>query len=316
MTEPTGTPGPQEPEGGAPDAVEEELAPVHFPSVRGSRDAARAEDLSGATPDAATRGIPGPATETPDAAAPAWSDELGTDAAPDARAGASDDDLSATDAGAAATEGTDGRGWFARLPWWAWVAAGVVVIAVVVAIVVGTRSGGPSGAATAPTVTTTLPAPTPTATPVDHSDGSDLFTSLPGTTAQFVLTAVADAPAWVDDSDAVESYTLTYQGPSTASVSSASPVTVSYTAVVGQWAKAEDATAFAASLVSAQPADPTATTTNGDVTAAGTKVGTSTITVPADAAADGTAVWTNGTVVVQVTGPGADLQRFFDGFGW
>jgi len=293
MTEPTGTPGPlDEGASAAGDDAYEEPAPVRFPSVRGHGTPPEGvgDGLDGAAADAGTGAVPTaePAPSTGETAIPA---ERASDG--------------------------DARGWWARLPWWAWAVVGLVVVAVVVVVVLATRGGSsPSGTVTAPEVTVTAPAPTPTATPLDHAEGSDLFTGLPDASGQFVLTSASESTGWVDDGDAIESYDLTYTGPSTASATSEKPVTVAYRVVVGQWKKAEDATAFATSLTAAAPADPTSTVTTGDVTVDGKTVGTSTITVPPGTGTDGTAVWTNGTVVVQVTGPGADLQRFFDGFGW
>jgi len=224
-----------------------------------------------------------------------------------------------TDSTSADDAPTGSRPWWKRLPWWAWLVIGLVVVAVGVTVAVVATSGGsatPAPTVTAPAVTRTAPAPEPTASPIDHSQGSDLFAALPDTSGQFVLTAAKKAPSWVDDDDAIESYTLTYQGPSTASASSSAPVSEVYEVVVGQWEKPKEATHQAAALVAAQQADPTATTTTDDVTVDGKVVGSVTLTVPQDATADGTAVWTDGTVVVQATGPGADLQRFFDGYGW
>jgi hypothetical protein len=83
---------------------------------------------------------------------------------------------------------------------------------------------------------------------------------------------------------------------------------VTYDIVVGQWPTPAEAAAQAAALVAAAPA-PSST---GDVTVAGAVTGTFSIWSVDDATA--TATWTNGTVLLQATGPAADIENFYLAF--
>lgn len=228
-------------------------------------------------------------------------------------------------AGAAdATEDSSRSGiaaFVSNLPWWVWAVIGAVVIAiVVVAIVVlgGKDSETPAVVTTtAAPVTQTEPAPEPTGTPLDHSDGTALFVALPDSAAQFVLAAAAENDTWTADGGAIESYALTYVGPMTDTLADTVPQDATYAATVGQWKTAKAAAAFADTLARTLSTDESKTTTTSDVIVDGETVGKLVIGLPADdPAAEGEAVWTNGTVVVQATGPGVDLARFYAGFGW
>ncbi|GAA2235859.1 hypothetical protein GCM10010401_04730 [Rarobacter faecitabidus] len=292
-----------------------------FPPVRGGSDGGRsggqpADDQLGsgtqATPasDASHTGpIEGAAT-APVAPAGALADEpaehladviLGGDADGNAE---DDSDAAESEAPEDASEDQDGK---KRFAWWVWALIGggaLLVIAGVVIAIVSSRSGAP---APAPTVTVTADAPTPAGTPFERGTGSELFQAIPATGNQFTLTALADNAAWVDDRDAIEAYDATY----TATIDGAE-VTLSVT--IGQWGDADEA-AEAAKVVTAETVG--TDTALSDVRAGDAVVGNlwaPLAGLPGDATPAGL-VWTNGSTVIALTGPGDQLQRFYDGYG-
>lgn len=189
----------------------------------------------------------------------------------------------------------------------------VLVAAVVLFFVLRPADAEPAASAT---VTTTLPVPTATSEPLDRADATALVQALPGTVRQFVLATVEPTDAL---EGAVEGWTVVYEGEalssdgssaSAVSTGSADAPAAGFTVTVGQWADAERASEAAAAL-SAELGEPTSTE---DVTV-GDEVTGSLSFYGEDDASEGTAVWTNGTVVLRAVGPASEVVNFATGFG-
>lgn len=190
-----------------------------------------------------------------------------------------------------------------RLPgpaWLPWAVGGVVALVVVVVAVLlltGDDAGEP---ATPAAVEVVGPEPTPAAEPVVRGEGSALFLALPDSVRQYSLASIAPSDAFAGVA-ALESVTASYSGPLEGSE-------VTYDVVVGQWPTPAEAAAQALALVGAAPAP----TSAGEVTVGGAVTGTFSISSVDDTTA--TATWTNGTVLLQATGPAADVENFYLAF--
>lgn len=181
---------------------------------------------------------------------------------------------------------------------WLWVVVGVVVLALaaVAALWLTNRGGAPEEPK--PSVVT-LPYPTPTVSAIPKVDGSDFYDALPDTVLAFALSQVAPGDAMLG-AGALEGYQLDYtDGAQTATV------------LAGQWPTAEEATAAAALLVTAASEGATGEPTTAPVEVAGAEVGTAT-TVEHDGTT--TVVWTNGTAVLQVSGPSAVVPDLYTAY--
>jgi hypothetical protein len=191
-----------------------------------------------------------------------------------------------------------------------------VVVLVIAAIVIGivVSSGDDTADDTPPAVATTilLPSPTPTVEPVARPATTAFAVALPTTVLQYALATSAADPEW-QAAGAIEAYTETYTDGGSGTVTVRS----------GQWETAEEASAFAATLVAAFPPapatpDPSASPTgptlpqSGDVNAGGAVAGTYSIADAGDGT--GVAVWVNGTTVFQATAPVADIVDFYNAF--
>lgn len=185
---------------------------------------------------------------------------------------------------------------------WSVVGAVVVVAAAVVGFLLlqGDDEGSQAAPSPVPTVTHTLPAPTATTDPVARGEGSALFTALPGTVRQYVLTSITPGDL-AAQAGALETYDLSYAG----ALGDADAV---YTVQVTQWATPEDATAAADALsASFAPASST-----GEVQAGGAAVGAFSLFGEGTSTSETAhAVWTNGTVVLHASGPAADITNFY-----
>ncbi|PFG34162.1 hypothetical protein [Sanguibacter antarcticus] len=205
------------------------------------------------------------------------------------------------DPGTVADPGASARRKLPGPPWLPWAIGGVLLLAVVVGLVVWLTGEDASEPTEMPSaVEVVLPEPTPVAEPVDRGDGSALLLSLPGAVRQFVLTAIAPSDAFAAAA-ALESVAATYTGPLDGS-------DVDYEVVVGQWPTAEEAAAQAATTVAAG-SEPVS---SGEVTVAGEPAGTYSIMSVDEETS--TAVWTNGTVLLQATGPTSDIENFYLAF--
>lgn len=197
-----------------------------------------------------------------------------------------------------------------------WFVIGVPVVLVAAVVLFFVLRPADSDPAATATVTTTLPVPTASSEPLDRADATALVQALPGTVRQFVLATVEPTDAL---EGAVEGWTVVYEGEalssdgssaSAVSTGSADATDSGFTVTVGQWADAERATEAAAGL-SADLGEPTSTE---DVTVGDEVTGTLSF-YGADGASEGTAVWTNGTVVLRAVGPASEVVNFATGFG-
>ena len=200
-----------------------------------------------------------------------------------------------------------------------WVVIGVPVVLVAAVVLFFVLRPGDDRTASA-TVTTTLPVPTATSEPLDREGATALVQALPGTVRQFVLATVEPT----DTLDgALEAYVAGYagdaldaQGSPAASATSPSATGTTetaasgFTVTVGQWKDAAAATE-AAAVLTADLGEPTSTE---DVTV-GDEVTGSLSFFLADGEPEGTAVWTNGTVVLRAEGPASEIVNFATGFG-
>jgi len=197
----------------------------------------------------------------------------------------------------------------------------VVVVIGVVAGIIASRSSGSDDAPPPVASTILLPSPTPSVDPVARTATTAFAAALPTSVLQYALATSEPYPDW-QAAGAIEAYTETYTDGESGTVS----------VQVGQWESAEEAGAFAATLVAALPqatADtatdaPTASASasaaadapdlpqSGDVTAGGQKAGTYTIVDAGDGT--GIAVWTNGTVVFRVVAPVDEIVDVYSAF--
>ncbi|MEP7763465.1 hypothetical protein [Sanguibacter sp. 25GB23B1] len=183
-------------------------------------------------------------------------------------------------------------------PWLPWVIGGVVAVVVVVLVVLGLdRDDSPGSSSTPSPVEVVGAVPTPVAEPVVRGEGSALFLSLPDSVRQYVVTEIAPSEAFAAAA-ALESVTATYTGP-------LDGAEVGYTVTVGQWPTPAEAAANAAAVVAAA-GEPIS---SGEVTVAGAPAGTYSIHGVDDTLS--TVVWTNGTLLLQATGPAADIENFY-----
>jgi hypothetical protein len=202
-----------------------------------------------------------------------------------------------TDAGSAPTPPTDAVGPGAarsRRPLVLGVAAGVLVLGGATAAVLGGALGGDPPAPEPDVVV--LPSPTPTVAPVARQPVSPFVDALPATVLEFALTSLAeDRPLLLNG--AHDAYRLDYSDGGTRTL----------TVLAAQWPTTEEAAAaYAAAVAAAGPPAQDGQPTTGDVVAGGSVTGAWTVTAPGDGT--GTVTWSNGTAVLQLTGP-ADLVR-------
>ncbi|MBO9568449.1 MAG: hypothetical protein J7503_06450 [Cellulomonas iranensis] len=243
-------------------------------------------------PAATPQGVPGPG-----AGRPAWAPS-GASAAPEPAPARHDD---------------RGRG---RPAWLLPVVVGVVVLLVAGAVagILLTRDRGAGAAPTGTASTVVLPAPTPATAPVAREATTAFAAALPTTVLQYAL-ASSQEDAERLAAGAVEAYveTLTDGAGGTVTVRAA------------QLESPEAATALqqqvAATLpvpapdTGATPVDPDAPDLpeSGDVTVGGEVVGTYTVADAGDGT--GVAVWRNGTAVLQLTAPLADVLDAYRAYG-
>jgi hypothetical protein len=178
------------------------------------------------------------------------------------------------------------------------VLAGTVVLGGAAAVVLGVLDVGRGQDAAAPE-TVVLPSPTPTVAPVARQPVSAFADSLPSSVLTFALTSIAEHPPLLL-AGAVEGWRLDYTDGAGGAL----------TVTAGQWeTDADAAAALAAATAAAGGASvPVADgePTTGEVQVGGAVVGTWTLTQAPDGTA--TVSWSNGTAVLQATGP-ADVVR-------
>ncbi len=193
------------------------------------------------------------------------------------------------------------------------VAAVVVLAGIVVGIVLAQRPAKGTGAAQtpAPTVTVLLPSPTPTVAPVARQATSAFAKALPTSVLRYALASSAADAEW-QTAGAIEAWDETYTDGASGTL----------TLRAGQWETADEAKAFAATLVAAAPtpaATPAASAAagsglpkSGDVTAGGATVGTFSVVDAGNG--NGIAVWTNGQSVFWLSAPLADAYAAYTAF--
>lgn len=189
--------------------------------------------------------------------------------------------------------------------------AAVVVVAGIVAGVLLTRDGSAAPAPTPTTVVTTIvaPVPTPTVAPSERATTTAFTAALPPSVLQYAYASSQPATDW-QAAGALEAWVDTYGD------GGAGTLTVQ----AGQFATADEATAFAATLVAALPSaapspaatDAPALPQTGQVVAGGTTVGGYTIVDGGDGT--GIAVWSNGTAVFRLVAPLADVVNAYRAF--
>ncbi|WP_425955149.1 hypothetical protein [Xylanimonas sp. McL0601] len=152
-----------------------------------------------------------------------------------------------------------------------------------------------------PTTTVTAPVPTPTISPAKRSGEQTALTkALPDTVLAFAQQTITNLPAWQDDHQAVESWTVTY-----ADGKGADATTITLQA--GQWSDAADASSFYTAQVKAAGTP----VKDGAVEVGGKEAGQYAL-VPGEAGAS--LWWRNGTVVMHAQGAQDDLEAFYSAF--
>ena len=234
----------------------------------------------------------------------------GDDGGPGDRGGAGD-------GGGAGRDGGPGGPGRRRLPAWLLVLLGVLVVAGVVAavLVLSNRPTPRTPPPVADPEIVTLAPPTPSVDPVERQPGTAFSDTLPSVVLGHALTEIGEHEPLLA-AGALEGYRLLYSDGSGGDV----------TVLAGQWRDAEGArAAFDAALAAAgvppemataetaadageapddeAPAEPE----GGAVEVDGAEVGRF-VFMPAEDGATGTVWWTNGTVLLQATGP-ADAVR-------
>lgn len=191
----------------------------------------------------------------------------------------------------------------------------VVVVALLV-VVVGAVWGVLHATGT-PTVTTStllVPSPTPTVEPVARTATSAFAAALPTSVLQYALASSVNDDEWLGKG-ALEAYAETFTDGTGTTLG----------LQVGQWATPQEATAVLGALTAA-PATATAAATpgasatadaaglprTGTVDAAGQAVGSYVIVDNGDGT--GTATWTNGTALLQLSGPVTEIARAYSAF--
>lgn len=185
-----------------------------------------------------------------------------------------------------------------RLPLWVPIGTGVLVVAAVVVAVVLLTGRQPEVAPVPEAEVVTLAPPSPTVEPIERAAGTPFLDALPSTVLAFALSSVAEEPSLLQ-SGALESYRLDYtDGSQTVVVRAA------------QWPGADGAAAAFATAAAALTG--TGEPSEGPVEVDGAEVGRY-LVVPGSEGA-GTALWTNGTVLVQVEGPADSVKDVFAAF--
>ncbi|MBU4215163.1 MAG: hypothetical protein KJ792_10950 [Actinobacteria bacterium] len=197
-----------------------------------------------------------------------------------------------------------------------WILAVVIVVLV---LVVGGAVWGVLHAGGTPTATSStvlIPSPTPTVEPVARTATSTFAAALPTTVLQFALASSAADDAWVAKG-ALEAYAETFADGSGATLG----------LQVGQWVTPQETTAVFGAITAAAPTSPasspaTASSTatagtdglprSGSVEVGGQATGSYLIVDNGDGT--GTATWTNGTALLQLTGPVAEIARLYAAF--
>jgi hypothetical protein len=204
-----------------------------------------------------------------------------------------------------------GRGEGGRSAWLLPVAVGAGVVAVggiAVGVFLNRPAPAPASAPQPTVVVTTVvaPGPPPTVHPSARATVTALTAVLPASVLQYAYASSQPTTDW-QAAGTLEAWTDTYTDGGTGTL----------TVQAGQFPTADQATAFAASLVAALPtAAPTPAATDapalpksGQVAGGGTVTGSYTIVDGGNGT--GVAVWTNGTTVFRMVAPLGDILNAY-----
>ena len=185
-----------------------------------------------------------------------------------------------------------------RIPVWLYIVVGVLLVALAgTAALVLSNRGGSMAQPEAEVVT--LPVPTPTVDPIAREEGTAFAAALPSTVLAFAMSESAPTTE-LDALGPLEAYRLAYtDGSSTLGL------------LAAQWATPEEATTAYETLLAASP-DADAAPTTGEVEVDGSGVGSYTMATLADGS--GVLTWSNGTAVLQLSGPADELMAVYSGF--
>lgn len=174
-----------------------------------------------------------------------------------------------------------------RFPLWAWIVAGVVLVGVIVAVVLMLTTEDTPEPIVLDAETVTAEAPTPAVEPIERTPATAFETALPSVVRGWAVASDEAAPELLA-AGALEGRTLTY--------TDGAEDPVELTLLAGQWATVEAADAHLNSVVATLGA----VTESGQVPAEGAPLGRFAVVDSGDTA---TVVWTNGSAVLQLTGP-------------
>ncbi|GIG32142.1 hypothetical protein [Cellulomonas oligotrophica] len=194
------------------------------------------------------------------------------------------------------------------------VAGAVVVVGGVVAGVLAGQGAFTPAAPSPSTSTVVLASPTSTVDPVGRDATTAFASALPGTVLQYAVASSEEDAERVADG-ALEAWLETWTDGGDATL----------TVRAGQWETAEEAAAVADAVAQALPeaeapdGTPSAGSTagpalpaTGDVLVDGETVGTYTVVDAGDGT--GVAVWSNGTAVLEITGPVGQILDLYAAF--
>lgn len=179
-----------------------------------------------------------------------------------------------------------------RFPLWAWIVAGVVLVGVIVAVVLMLTTKDTPEPIVLDAETVTAEAPTPAVEPIERTPATAFETALPSVVRGWAVASDEAAPELLA-AGALEGRVLTY--------TDGAEAPVELTLLAGQWATVEAADAHLDAVVATLGA----VTESGQVPAEGAPLGRFAVVDSGDTA---TVVWTNGSAVLQLTGP-ADAVR-------
>ena len=196
-----------------------------------------------------------------------------------------------------------------RVPVWLYIVVGVVLVALAGTVALVLSNGG--GGLVPEAEVVTLPVPSPTVEAIPRESGTAFYEALPSTVLAYAMSASVAAPE-LSTLGALEGYQIGYTDGST-----------TVTLLAGQWETTEAATAAYAAVSTAGDASPSPAPSaspsaasdapvSGDVTVSGSVVGAWSLTAGADGS--GILTWSNGTVVLQLSGPAAALRDVYAAF--
>ena len=184
------------------------------------------------------------------------------------------------------------------VPLWAWIVAGVAVVALIVTAVIMLTTKDAPEPIVLDAETVTAEAPTPGVEPIERNPATAFETALPSVVRGWAV--ASDEPATdLVAAGALEGRALTYTD------GAAEPVELAL--VAGLWATVEAADARLDAVVAGLGA----VTESGAVPAEGAPLGRFALVESGDTA---TVVWTNGSAVLQLSGPTEAVREAYLAF--